>query len=311
MVLDSQPSGTTTIGVSPSGSSDVSVAPSTLILTPATWDTGATVLVSAAHDADLEDDTADIGHYPVIGYGPITVADVSVRVIDDDVVRPVSVSFGQSSYSVSEGSDVDIEVSLSEPAGRAVEVPLTATPQNGATGDDYSGVPASVTFGASDTRRSFTFSALSDSDEDDGESVELGFGTMPEGVTLGNTTQATVTIGDTGTSLRYEGPTVSVSATPAVIQVPGGDRTSTTTITASIDRPSGAETTVTVSTSPSSATWMYLSANSELVIPAGSSTSTGVVTITALNDESFAGHRVIAVEGAWPKTAWESMGRPP
>ena len=39
--------------------------------------------------------------------------------------------------------------------------------------DDYSGVPASLTFGATDTEKSFTFTAAADDVDDDDESVGL------------------------------------------------------------------------------------------------------------------------------------------
>ena len=58
-------------------------------------------------------------------------------------------------------------------------------------------MPASVTFNAGDTEVDINFTAASDSDNDDGESVKLGFGnTLPTGVSAGNTDEAVVTITD-------------------------------------------------------------------------------------------------------------------
>ena len=56
-------------------------------------------------------------------------------------------------------------------------IPLTAANQGGATSADYGTLPAAVTFGADDTEQTFTFSAVQDTDNDDDESVVLGFGT--------------------------------------------------------------------------------------------------------------------------------------
>ena len=58
-------------------------------------------------------------------------------------------------------------------------------------------MPANVTFNSGDTEKSFTFSAASDTDNDDGESVKLTFGSsLPTGVTKGSTDEAIVSITD-------------------------------------------------------------------------------------------------------------------
>ena len=71
---------------------------------------------------------------------------------------------------------------------------VTATPQGGASSADYSGVPGSVTFAAGETEQSFTVRATDDSADDDGESVQLGFGRLPSGVALGSPATATVAL---------------------------------------------------------------------------------------------------------------------
>ena len=126
--------------------------------------------------------------------------------ITDDDDPAVTASFKQANYSVVEGSTVEVTVTLSADPEREVTVNLTKTDQGGVTGSDYSGVPGSVVFQIGDTEKSFTFTATADDIDDDGESVRLGFGTMPDGVTAGTT--ATVTITDDDTA----GVTVSESA---------------------------------------------------------------------------------------------------
>ena len=110
----------------------------------------------------------------------------------------VTVSFGKRSYSINEGSDVNVMVNLSARPHRSVTIPITATGQGGATSADYSGVPASLTFGAAETSKHFTFTATSDAVEDGGESVVLGFGSLPDGVTAGSKPTSTVVIGAVG-----------------------------------------------------------------------------------------------------------------
>ena len=67
---------------------------------------------------------------------------------------------------------------------------MTKTGQDGARSADYSGVPASVTFNATETEKSFTFTAAQDDDNDDGESVKLTLGNLPDGVSAGSTNEA-------------------------------------------------------------------------------------------------------------------------
>ena len=109
--------------------------------------------------------------------------------------QSVTVSFAAASYTAEEGGAVEITVTLSSGRVDAVEIPITATNGNGATDADYSGVPDSVTFEEFETSKTFSFSATSDSDDDAGETVTLGFGTaLPSGVSVGTVASAVVTI---------------------------------------------------------------------------------------------------------------------
>ena len=100
---------------------------------------------------------------------------------DDAIALPltsVQVSFGAAAYAVPEGGTVDVTVTLSEDPERTVSIPITAANQDGVSDSDYT-VPAGVTFVSGDTEETITFLAASDSDNDDGESVKLSFGTKP------------------------------------------------------------------------------------------------------------------------------------
>ena len=123
--------------------------------------------------------------------------DEAVVSITDDDVPSVTVSFEKDSYTVEEGSNVTVKVKLDADPERTVTIPITATDQDGASGDDYSGVPARVTFNSGDTEVDISFSAASDNVDDDGESVKLTFGSsLPTGVTKGSTDEAVVSITD-------------------------------------------------------------------------------------------------------------------
>ena len=135
-----------------------------------------------------------------------TIDETTVSITDDDDPM-VTVSFEQSSYSVAESDDastlgkreneVTVKVTLSEEPEREVIIPIGTEGQDGATAADYTVAPASVTFGPTVTEQTFTFTATQDTDNDDGESVKLTFGsTLPAGVSVGSPAEAVVTITD-------------------------------------------------------------------------------------------------------------------
>ena len=185
VVLASEPTANVTVTVTPPSGSDISIDKRSLTFTTSNWEDEQTVSASAEQDFDGSDDTATITHSVTAAgsdYSGKAVASVSVTVIDDDDVR-VKANFEQANYRVTEGSTVTIKVTLSEDPERQVIVPITTIEQGGATDDYYSGVPDSVTFESGDTEKSFTFTATQDKADDDGESVKLDFGTLPNAVT--------------------------------------------------------------------------------------------------------------------------------
>ncbi len=188
--------------------------------------TSRTFTFSATDDL-LDDD----GDSVLLGFGS-TLPDgvtagspdqATISITDDD--RPVTVRFEQSAYEVDEGGSVVVAVTLSAAPEREVEIPLTGSPQGETDSGDFSGVPASLTFNADQTSRTFTFSANDDLLDDDGDSVLLTFGaTLPDGVTAGSPDQATVSIIDD------DHPPVTVSFATSVYQVPEGGSVAVTVI---------------------------------------------------------------------------------
>ena len=122
--------------------------------------------------------------------------DETVVSITDDDVPAVSVKFGSATYAVGEGSTVTVTVTLSVNPERTVIIPISKANRDGATTADYSGVPENVTFNSGDTEKTFTFAATQDTVDDDGESVKLGFETLPTGVSSGTTDETVVSITD-------------------------------------------------------------------------------------------------------------------
>ena len=176
-------------------SADYSVVPASL--TFGATETSKTFTFTATDDADNDDGESvklTFVNLPT-GVSAGTISETTVSITDNDHPA-VEVSFEQSGYSVTEGSGVIVKVKLNADPEREVIIPIRRMNQ-GASDDDYSGVPTSVTFDSGDTEKSFTFTATQDSVDDDGESVKLSFdSSLPDGVSAGTTDETTVSITD-------------------------------------------------------------------------------------------------------------------
>ena len=130
-------------------------------------------------------------------------------------LRPATpqVAYGSSSYEAPEGGEpVSVSVSLSSKATQAVQLPIAVTADADTEAGDYtvSGLTAEagirrLPFALGDMARSFTLTARADSDGDD-ETVSLGFGDLPEGVSAGTQASAQVTLLDVSSVILVPPP---------------------------------------------------------------------------------------------------------
>ena len=150
------------------------------------------------------DDSADDDDESVkLGFGSSLPAKVTVGTrssttlnIGDNNDPIVTVSFAQPTHTVAEGNTQQVTVNVSADPERTMIIPIVPTGQDGATDADYS-VPPSVTFNDGEISKSLTFTATQDVIDDDGESVKLEFGTMPDArVSPGATDEVTLSITD-------------------------------------------------------------------------------------------------------------------
>ena len=147
-------------------------------------------ILTAVQDQDDEiDETLTLG----FGTLPVGLSDGDTTVADVTIVDSVHVSFGASSYEAYEGGvGAQVIVKLDSPAPFEIVIPITSTGMDGATSADWTGVPPNVIFTSGDTQKTFIIMAYDDQVEDDGESVDLGFGNLPAGVARGTPSAATV-----------------------------------------------------------------------------------------------------------------------
>ena len=165
--------------------------------------------ITANSDADTDDETLDLGFGTLpdkVTAGATSVATVTIN--DQIVTLPQrTVSYGAASYTVNEGSSATIDVTLSQAADRALSVPITVT-RGTAEARDYevSGLTGGgVAFSQGANSGSFTITAAQDEDSSN-ETLSLGFGTMPGGVSAGSPATASVTIDDDDPPVVYNPP---------------------------------------------------------------------------------------------------------
>ena len=159
-----------------------------------------------------------------------TTSQSTVSITDDDDPE-VTVKFGASSINVGEGDSATITVTISADPERELQIPIMATGKNGADPTDFSRTPAVLIFPSGSTAdRTFTVTAFDDTQDDDGETVELSFGTMPDDRVSPDPdpdshTSVTVTLVDN------DDPLVTVSFQSDKYTVPESDDPATTSDT--------------------------------------------------------------------------------
>ena len=132
-----------------------------------------------------------------------------------------------------------------------------------------------------------TITAVNDTTDAPDKSVTVS-GTASGGNGVSAPSSVTLTItDDEGT------PTVALALSPSTIDESGASNVST--VTATLNRPSSAAVTLTVSASPGSGTDFTLSSANTLTIAAGQTASAGTVTITAVNNTTDAPDKSVTV----------------
>ena len=185
---------------------------------------------------------------------------------DHKVDGAVTVAFGAPAYVASEdGTKATVNVFLHNDPHREVIIPIAATPGGGATPADYSVSPTSLVFAAGETRHSVTVTAIDDRDVDGGESVRLGFGTLPPGIRAGVQDSAFVVIDDND---GFD-PIIGIT------DVDGGSEPGSVGFTVTLSGPSDLDITVdwSISDSAAGAGAGYV-ASGTISIPAGETTAT-------------------------------------
>ncbi len=217
---------------------------------------------------------------------------VFLTILDDDTAQEVTLSVAPPEVNEGVGSaQVTVTATLDIARGTNTRVAISLEDETAIAGTDFVAVP-SFTFlipaKEIEGTGTFTFTPIPDELDEPDETV-LVTGTIRVGRL--QVSPATLTLSDVDTT-----PEVTLILTPTEISEAGGH----TLITASLSSASTVETVIEVSAFPDSpaTTGDYtLSSNQTLRIESGEMTSTGTVTITAVDNDVDAPNKTVTVRG--------------
>ena len=286
---DFDPDVTTYVGTVPN-----SVSETTLLAV--TRDAGANVTYSVT-----DSNSVDPGTQASLAVGKNTVT-VTVRATDNvttklytiDVVRRMSgdlsdVSIASDAASVTEGTAAAFTLTRTAPheGTLTVAVEVSQTGDVIATDNNYQ-APTEVVFADGAGTATLTVSTHTDTTDEPDSTISVVL--TPQATHTSDTTySAQVTIVDDD-----ETPAATLVLTSASVAENGG----ATDVTATLNRPSGEDTVLTVSATPDAPAVesdFTLSPNTELTIPAGATASIGTVTITAVDNSMGAADKALTI----------------
>ena len=213
----------------------------------------------------------------------------------------LTVAFDLASYSTTEGGDpVTLRVALNRTSNQDLTIPITVMPQGATEADDYtvSGLTdGALSFAPEDLSKTFMIVANEDTDSDD-ETIELGFGTLPEGVSKGEMATATLTIVDAGPSAL----TVSFARAEYTIAEGGEPSSINVNISPAADR--RVEVPLVVTTQGGATSQDYDGVPASIVFEVGATVVTFQVTASA-DQEDDPGKSIVLGFGDLPEAVSE------
>ena len=237
-----------------------------------------------------------------------TVTSQPTAAVREAVTRPppppppvLTVAFDLASYSTTEGGDpVTLRVALNRTSNQDLTIPITVMPQGATEADDYtvSGLTdGALSFAPEDLSKTFMIVANEDTDSDD-ETIELGFGTLPEGVSKGEMATATLTIVDAGPSAL----TVSFARAEYTIAEGGEPSSINVNISPAADR--RVEVPLVVTTQGGATSQDYDGVPASIVFEVGATAVTFQVTASA-DQEDDPGKSIVLGFGDLPEAVSE------
>ena len=284
-------SAATTITVRPvAGAYTVATDSTIVIVAGETANASDTVVITAVDNAQDELDrsvTVSGVASSAQGAGSVTGADLTLT--DDDAAPTVTMAVAPASISENVAIST-VTATLSHPSSAATTITVSVTPVQPAVAGDYTLSTADtllVAAGQTTSTGTVTITTVDNAVTSGNKTVTVS-STVGNSVGAGSVTDATLTIIDD------EAAQVTLVLSPSSIS----ENAEVSTITATLDRTVAAATTITVSAeavSPAEASDFTLSGATTLTIAANVATSTGTVTITAVNNTTDAPDKRVTV----------------
>ncbi len=279
----------------PAVASDLMLSQNTILTIAAggTESTGLMTITAIDNPVDAPDKTVQVQGVATNRQGVSVPADVVLTISDDDEVSP-TVSLILTPASIAEhGGQTTVTATMEPPSSAVTTIVVSVLPDAPATASDYQiseNLTLTIAAGETESTGLVTITAVNNEVSAPDKTLQVqGTATNPRGVTGPVAVELTITDDEAP-------PTVMLMLDPSTIKENGGE----TAVTASLDRVSGTVTTIEVTVlpdAPATASDYQISENSTLTIAAGETESTGLVTITAVDNEVDAPDKTVQVQG--------------
>ena len=275
----------------------------------ATTSTG-TVTITASNaandDVHAPDRTVTVSATAAGGNGLADPSAVTLTIEEDEtkptltlVLTPATIDESGTATTVA-----TVTATLTGKSSEAVTVTVTAAPGANAAATDYtlSGTTLTIAAGATTSTGTVTIAAMNDVIVGVSKSVTVS-GTAAGGNNVEDPSALTLMIRDD------DAPTVTLVLTPAAINE-GGTATTVSTVTATLSAAATGPTMIAVSAAPgaNAAATDYTLSGTMLTVATGATTSTGTVTLTAVDNAVDAPDKQVTVSGT--TTGGDGAGDP-
>ncbi|MDE0309002.1 MAG: hypothetical protein OXI60_04120 [Acidiferrobacterales bacterium] len=296
--LSTQPSGTVTINLESADTAVAKLDKSSVKFTPTDWSSKSVVVTGQSDDLDNPDAkrTTTITHTVSAvntDYHGETAESIAVTVTDDDGPPTISIDAPTVSEGDSGTNTLTYTVSLSSASGKVVTVLYADSLTGSATSaTDYAAITSgTLTFSAGEKKKTVAVSVNGDEIHESDETIILRLSSPTNASFSGDNTNLD---GIGKINDDDDLPIVTLNLSSASISENGGE----STVTASLSAAASADISLTVSAvavSPATTSDFSLSTNTILTIAAGSQSSTGTVSITAIDNSVVAQDKTITV----------------
>ena len=252
----------------------------------ATTSTGTVTITAVDNDVDAPNKSVTVSAV-ASGGGVANPGNQTLTINDDEGIPTATLVLDPTAIDESGATNAStVTATLSGKSNEAVTLTVAAAPGADTAAGDFtlSGTTLTIAAGATTSTGTVTITAVDNDIDAPNKSVTVS--ATASGGSVANPADQTLTItDDEGT------PTVTLVLTPTAIDESGDDNAST--VTAMLSGKSSATVTVTVSV-PNDAP-VTLSNNAALSIAAGATTSTGAVTITAVDNNVDAPNKTVTI----------------